>query len=154
MSAKPIMRRVFVDANVLIAGADSTSGASNAILRLAEVGLFQLVVSRQVLDEAERNLRDKLPRALPNFAAQMARLMLEILPDPAPAEVKPWTTIIHPSDAPILCAAVKAGVDRFLTLNTRHFTPAVAAHSGLRIQTPAQLMTELRDLVTQGLSTR
>lgn len=152
MSAKPIMRRVFVDANVLIAGADSTSDASNAVLRLAEVGLFQLVVSRQVLDEAERNLRHKLPRALPNFTTQMARLSLEILPDPTPAEVKRWTAIIHPSDASILCAAVKAGVDRFLTLNIHHFTPAVAGQSGLRIQTPAQLMAELRDLVTQGLS--
>lgn len=139
---------------MLIAGADSTSGASNAVLRLAEVGLFQLVVSRQVLEEAERNLRQKLPRALPNFAAQMARLSLEILPAPALTEVKPWTAIIHPSDAPILCAAVKSGADRFLTLNTRRFTPTVAAQSGLRIQTPAQLMAELRDLVTKGLSMR
>jgi len=148
------MRRIFVDANVLIAGADSSSGASNAILRLAEVGLSQLVVSRQVLDEAERNLRKKLPRALPNFAAQMACLRLEIVPDPAPEEVVPWTVLIHSSDAPILCAAVKATVNRFLTLNTPHFTPEVAAQSGLLIQTPAQLMTELRDLVTKGLSMR
>jgi predicted nucleic acid-binding protein len=148
------MRRVFVDANVLIAGADSTSGASNAVLKLAEVGLFQLVVSRQVLDEAERNLRKKLPRALPNFAAQMACLHLEIVPDPTPDETRPWEMIIEAKDAPILCAAVKASVNRFLTLNTRHFTPEVAAHSGLLIQTPAQLVAELRDLVTKGLSMR
>jgi len=145
------MRRIFVDANVLIAGADSTSGASYAILRLAEVGLFQPVVSRQVLDEAERNLRKKLPRALPNFAAQMARLRLEIVPDPTPDEVIPWTAIIHASDAPILCAAVKASVNRFLTLNTRHFTPAVAAQSGLIIQTPAQFIEDVRLLVSEGL---
>ena len=145
------MRRVFVDANVLIAGADSTSGASYAILRLAEVGLFQPVVSRQVLDEAERNLRKKLPRALPNFAAQMARLRLQIVSDPTPDEVMPWIAIIHPSDAPLLCAAVKASVDRFLTLNTRHFTPEVAAMSGLLIQTPAQFMEDVRLLVSGGL---
>ena len=148
------MRRVFVDANVLIAGADSTSGASNAVLKLAEVGIFQLVVSRQVLDEAERNLRKKLPRALPNFATQMARLRFEIVPDPALEEVTPWVGIIHPSNAPILCAAVMAGVDRFLTLNTRHFTPEVVTQSGLLISIPAQLMAELRDLVTMGLSMR
>jgi predicted nucleic acid-binding protein len=148
------MRRIFVDANVLVAGADSTSGASNAILKLAEVGLFQLVVSRQVLDETERNLRKKLPRALPNFIAQMARLRLEIVPDPTPDEVAPWITMIHPSDAPILCAAVKISADRCLTLDTRHFTPAVAAQSGLLIQSPAQLIAELRDLVTKGIATR
>jgi predicted nucleic acid-binding protein len=145
------MRRVFVDANVLIAGADSNSGASYAILRLAEVGLFQPVVSRQVLDEAERNLRKKLPRALPNFVAQMARLRLEIVPDPTPDEVIPWAAIIHASDAPILCVAVKASVNRFLTLNTRHFTPEVAAQSGLLIQTPAQFMVDVRLLVSGGL---
>jgi predicted nucleic acid-binding protein len=145
------MRKVFADANVLIAGTSSSSGASSAILRLGEIGIFQLVASRQVLDETERNLRKKLPRALPNFAVQMARLRLEVLPDPTLEETSAWEGIIAASDAPILCAAVKASVSRFVTLNTRHFTPAVAAQSGLVIQTPAQLMTELRDLVTKGL---
>ena len=146
------MRRVFVDANVLIAGADSQSGASNAVLKLAEVGLFQLVVCRQVLDEAERNLRKKLPRALPNFAAQMARLRLEILPDPTAEQVKPWEAIIEAQDAAILCAAVASGVDRLLTLNTRDFTPVVAERSGLTIQTPAAFIEEVRRLVTNQLS--
>ena len=147
------MRKVFADANVLIAGTSSSSGASSAILRLGEIGIFQLVVSRQVLDETERNLRKKLPHALPNFAVQMARLRLEVVPDPTLEEISVWERIIAASDAPILCAAVKASVSRFVTLNTRHFTPAVAAQSGLVIQTPAQLMTELRDLVTKGLTT-
>lgn len=145
------MRRVFVDANVLIAGADSQSGASNAVLKLGEVGLFQLVVCRQVLDEAERNLRKKLPRALPNFAAQMARLRLEILPDPSPDQVYPWEAIIEAEDAPILCAAVAAQVDRFITLNTKDFTPKVAASSGLVIQTPAEFVEEVRRMVTNQL---
>jgi predicted nucleic acid-binding protein len=147
------MRKVFADANVLIAGTSSSSGASSTILRLGEIGIFQLVVSRQVLDETERNLRKKLPHALPNFAVQMARLRLEVAPDPTLEEISVWERIIVASDAPILCAAVKASVSRFITLNTRHFTPAVAAQSGLTIQTPAQLMTELRDLVMKGFTT-
>ncbi len=145
------MRRVFVDANILIAGADSRSGASNAVLKMAELGLFQLVVCKQVLDEAERNLRKKLPRALPNFAALMARLRLEILPDPTPEQVKPWHEIIPTDDAPILCVAVACGVDRFITLNTKDFTPAVAEQSGLTILTPAQFVEEIRLLVTEKL---
>lgn len=145
------MRRVFVDANVLIAGTDSQSGASNAVLKLAEVGLFQLVVCTQVLDEAERNLRRKLPRALPNFAAQMASLRLEILPDPTPEQVKPWQDIIEAKDASILCAAVASRVDRFITMNTKGFTPAVADQSGVTIQTPAEFVEEIRRLVTSEL---
>lgn len=72
-------RRVFVDANVLIAGADSRSGASNAILQMV---------------------------------------------------AKP---------------------DRFVTLNTKHFTEAVAQASELTIRTPTELVQEVRFWVEAGL---
>ena len=145
------MRRIFVDANILIAGADSRSGASNALLKLAEVGLFRLVVCRQVLDEAERNLRKKLPRALPNFATQLAQLELEIASTPDDGACQQWTGLIEAKDAPILAAAILARVDRFVTLNTRDFTPAVASASGLVIQTPGELIAEIRRFIEEKL---
>lgn len=43
------MRKVFADSSVLIAGAGSRSGASRAVLTMAEIGLFKLVLSQQVL---------------------------------------------------------------------------------------------------------
>ena len=145
------MRRIFADANVLIAGADSRSGASNALLRLAEVGLFRLVVSRQVLDEAERNVRKKLPRALPNFAALLAQLPMEIVPDPVDEECLRWAEVIELKDTPILAAAVLANVDRLVALNTKDFTPAVTQASGLFIQTPSQLIQDIRRIVEENL---
>lgn len=145
------MRRIFVDANVLMAGADSRSGASNAILQLAEVGLFHLVVSRQVLDEVERNVRKKLPRALANFAAVLAQLPLEIVPDPEDDACLQWAAIIEMKDTPILAAALLAGVDRLVTMNTKDFTPAVAQATGLVIQTPGDFMQNIRRLVEENL---
>ena len=145
------MRRIFVDANVLIAGADSRSGASNAVLQLAEVGLFRWVASRQVLDEAERNVRKKLPRALPNLAALLAQLPFEIVADPADADCLRWVDVIELKDTPILAAAVLARVDRMVTLNTKDFTPEVAQASGLSIQTPSALIQDLRRLVDENL---
>ncbi len=145
------LRRIFADANVLIAGADSRSGASNAVLQMAEIGLFSLVVSRLVLDETERNIRKKLPRALPNFARQMMQIPFEIVPPPTIEEVTHWQTIIEAKDAPILATAVSAQVDRLLTLNTKDFTPEVAVQSGLRIMTPSEFVQEIRDLVVGGL---
>ena len=142
--------RIFADANILIAGADSRSGASRAVLLMAEIGLFRLVVSRQVLDEAERNLRVKLPRALPNFAEQMAHLNLEILADPSLEESARWETIIEAKDAPILAAAVGANVDRILSLNTKDFTPEVAEACGIPIQTPAQFIENIREIIDLG----
>lgn len=145
------VRKVFADANVLIAGADSRTGASNAVLLMAEIGLFQLVVSRLVLDEVERNLRKKLPLALPNFARQMAQLQLEIVSPPSDEEVQRWVEVIEAKDAPILAAAVSAQVDRLITLNSKDFTPEVAAKSGMHILSPGEFVEEIRELVVGGL---
>lgn len=47
------MRRVFADSSILIAGSGSRTGASRAVLTMAEIGLFKLVISQQVLDECD-----------------------------------------------------------------------------------------------------
>ena len=146
-----MMRRIFIDANVLIAGADSRSGASNALLQLAEVGLFGVVVSRQVLDEAERNVRKKLPRALPTLAALLAQLPMEIVPDPPDAECLRWAGFIELKDTPIVAAAVLAGVDRLVTLNRKDFTPAVAEAIGIPILSPGDVIQDIRRIVEENL---
>lgn len=145
------MRRVFADSSVLIAGAGSRSGASRAVLTMAEIGLFRLVVSRQVLDECERNLRKKLPAALPLFAELLAAIKLDIVANPPAEEISPWESFIEAKDAPILAAAVLAAPDRFLTLNSKDFTPAVTAQSGLLIQSPGEFVQEIRAIVETGL---
>ena len=48
------MRRIFADSSVLIAGCGSRTGASRAVLTMAEIGLFKLVVSEQVVEECDR----------------------------------------------------------------------------------------------------
>ena len=146
------MRRIFTDSSVLIAGAGSRSGASRAVLTLAEIGLFKLILCRQILDECDRNLRKKLPAALPIFAQLLAAINPEIAPDPPQAECVRWESIIEAKDAPILAAAVLARPDRLLSLNTKDFTPQVAAQSGLIIQTPGEFIQEIRSLVDTGLA--
>lgn len=145
------MRRVFADSSVIIAGAASRKGASRAVLMMAEIGLFQLVISEQVVTECERNLTKKLPAALPVFAELLTQINLEIQPDPPLSESNRWNTIIEAKDAPILAAAIGAKIDRLLSLNTKDFTSEVAMTSGLTIQTPAQFIQEIRELVVSGL---
>lgn len=142
---------VFVDANVLIAGSGSRSGAGHIILMLGAFGLIQLVATRQGLDEAERNLRHKLPAALPVLAQILANVDLRVLDNPPPVAANRWAGSIEAADAPLVEAAVSAQVDYFLTLNTRHFTPAVAAASGLTIMTPGDFVGRLRALLVAGL---
>lgn len=142
---------VFVDANILIAGSASRTGASRVVLALAEFGMIQLVVSRQVLDETERNIRLKLPQMLPLLSELLLHLNLQVLDDPKLEQYAYWVSIIEAKDAPILETAVQAAPDYFLTLNSKDFTPEVAQASGLVIQSPGEFVQHIRQVFSQHL---
>ena len=100
--------RVLVDADVLFAGAAAPSehGASLVVLRLAEITLIEAVASRQVITEAERNLDEKLPTALPAFRLIVDRC-LHVVPDPQPADLLSHIGLADPKDLPVLVVAVR-----------------------------------------------
>lgn len=137
------MLRVFLDANVYFAGCFSPRGASALILQLARHGTIQLVASRLVLREADRNLRRKgRPDNLRTFRRFLSTTQLHIVRPPsetAVAECEPWT---HPKDAPILAAAISAKADYLVTLDRRHvLTEAVRSHvRGIKVVTPGEFL--------------
>jgi predicted nucleic acid-binding protein len=59
--------KVFLDTSALIAGIASSGGAARAVLQLAEIGLIEVIVSRQVIVEADRNIEEKLPEMLNEY---------------------------------------------------------------------------------------
>ena len=61
------MIRVFLDSSVLIFACYSSTGASREIIRQAIRGTLQVVVSKLIVEETERNLTSKAPEALPAF---------------------------------------------------------------------------------------
>jgi hypothetical protein len=70
---------VCVDADVLIAGLLSRTGASHAILVLGEIGLVRLGLPEAAVEEVRRNLSAKLPEDVPILAAAIgagARLLV------------------------------------------------------------------------------
>ena len=81
--------RIFVDADVLFAGAASPNqhSASLVILRMAEITMIEAVTSQQVITEVERNLSAKLPKALPAFHLLVSRC-LRVVPDPTREELE------------------------------------------------------------------
>ena len=138
--------RLFLDTSALLAALASPTGAGNMILAFAEAQLITLVVSEQVLVEAERNLQAKLPSAIPEYRRFLTTCPLERVSTPSAADVAIAKEIIHPKDAPILMAAMNAQVDYLVTLNRKHFLddPEVARKSGLRIGTPEDFLAWLR----------
>jgi predicted nucleic acid-binding protein len=84
-------------------------------------GLIELVISRQVLIEADRNLSTKLPAVVPDYERLLKALKPSVVEDPVPEAVKEARSVIHHNDAPILAAARKANVDYLVSWNTKHF---------------------------------
>lgn len=138
--------RVFLDTSALIARMASPKGASNMILALAEAEAIDLAVSEEVLVEAERNLQEKLARAIPEYRRFLASCPLEKIAAPSPEDVAAAREIIHLKDAPILAAAMVTQADYLATLDREHFIdgPEVARKSGLRIGTVGDFLTWLR----------
>ena len=140
------MLRIFLDANVYFAGCASSSGASALILQLARRRRIQLVASRLVLKEAERNLRRKSSRnSVESFHRFLKATELVMVPSPPDNILAKYETVIHPKDVPVLAAAIAAQVDCLVTLDRRHFLKdSVRAHAlGTRILTPGDFLQHL-----------
>ena len=138
---------IFFDSSALFAGIASASGASRALLLLAEGGQVAITVSEGVVAEVERAVARKMPRALPDLREAIRATGLRIVRDPSPEEVRAHADIIaHPADVPILVAAMQAQSDYLVTLNRRHFIddPAVGERSQLRIGTPGDGLAWVR----------
>ena len=144
-ASKPAKPRVFIDADVLFAGAASSSehGASLTILRMAEITLLDALTSEQVIVEAERNLEAKLPATLPTFRLLVDRC-LTVVPIPTAEEVAQFDGMAHPNDLPILVAAVQHQCPWLVTFNVRHYRPG---HPDVTVLPPGEFVQRVRYLL-------
>jgi predicted nucleic acid-binding protein len=147
MPNPPHKPRIFIDAEVLFAGAalPNEHSASLVILRMAEITLIEAVTSRQVITEAERNLQDKMPAALPAFQLLVSRC-LGVVDDPTIDEIRALGKSVDPKDLPILTAALREGCAYLTTHNIRHYHPSVETVTVLK---PDDLMQQIRYLLAE-----
>jgi len=130
---------VCLDADVLIAGLLSRTGASHAILILGEIGLLGLVLPEAVVDEARRNLTDKLSETLPLFEEFLRSVPVRVY-QPTAQDQERARNLADQKDVPILAAAIGAGTPLLVTHNVRHFRSG----EGVRIVRPRVLIEEAR----------
>ena len=138
---------LFLDSSALFAGVVSASGASRALLLLAEAGQVAITVSEQIVAETERAVARKIPQALPEFREALRATGMRIVRDPSPDEIEAYADIIaHQVDVPIVVAAMQIKTDYLVTLNRHHFIddPTVADRSKLRIGTPGDALAWVR----------
>jgi predicted nucleic acid-binding protein len=130
---------VCLDADVVIAGLFSRAGASHAILVLGEVGLLRIVLPAAAIEEARRNIEQKLPEALPAFDVFLSSPFVETF-RPKPRHTSRARPLAHDKDVPIMAAAVGSGAGILVTHNTKHFESG----EGVRVVRPRTLITEAR----------
>lgn len=130
---------VCLDADVVIAGLFSTTGASHAILVLAEIGLLRGVIPEAVVSEVRRNLDDKLPEALPAFESLLKAAFVNVY-RPGAADLRSAKPLSHAKDVPVMAAALGSKSKMLVTHNTRHFRSTET----IRIVRPRELVEEAR----------
>jgi predicted nucleic acid-binding protein len=130
---------VAVDADVLIAGLLSRTGASHATLVLGELGLLRLVLPEAAVVEVRRNLAAKLPEAAPLFE-EFLRVVSVQIQRPTAHDRERARELADAKDVPSLTAAIGGGARILVTHDIRHFRSG----DGVRVVRPRTLIEEAR----------
>ena len=114
---------MFLDSNVLLSGLFSDRGAPRMILDLLTLHLPFLAgaTGRYNLMEVERNLKKKMPAAIPLYREYLPRLGLEIVALPSRETVKSMTGVIAEKDIPVLASAVACSAEYLITGDKKDF---------------------------------
>lgn len=142
------MIRAIVDTNVLVSGIVSQRlkppTATAAVVAAWRTGLFELLLSKDIIDEVDRTLRK------PYFARRVddptrARLLGLLRRRSRLVELSTRLTGIatHPEDDLVLSAAVSARAD-YLVTGDRPLL-ALGSHQGVRVISPSAFLTVLQE---------
>ena len=135
MSGETAKEGVFIDASVWIAAVGSLAGGSALVLEICGGRRFYALCSQRVLQEAQTNIRAKLPvEALVRFYQLLAAAEPGIVSPVAPDEEAPYGGIIAEKDAHVVAAAVRGGAAYLVTLDRKHLANAAVRGAGLPIQ--------------------
>lgn len=133
--------KIFFDANVLIAGSFSQTGASFLLLQSCELGLLKGLTCKQVIDECQENIREKLPQAEATFEKIVAN-SVEVLANSTWSEMNKFQDMAHRKDLPILTVALKVEANYLVTFNTEDFNPDPKL--GLVVCKPEEMLKQIR----------
>jgi hypothetical protein len=131
-------------------------GLDKAVLSICAARVCRLVLAEVVREEVEENLlihAERLPAQDADELIEDYRRLIklndpEVIDRPPLALVNASRHLIrHEAEVPILLSATASRPDWLLTHNIKHFTPAVAKRTGLRIGTPADFFRTLSSLL-------
>ena len=138
----PQRKKILIDSSVLIAAAISSKGFARDLINRVLKGEFELYISELILEETERNIAYKVPKALPAL-----ELFFQILPahiiNPQKDLVIEISQVIELKDAPIIAAARVVQVDFLVSFDQKHILSQrelIKERFGITVITPDQLV--------------
>jgi len=134
--------KVFLDTSVLLSGLNSPFGASGFIISLFKLKKIIIVISSEVISEAEKAIKNKFPLLKIPFLDFLTSRPI-ITQKLTPKEIKSVYKIINSEDAPILAGAIKAKVDFLITLDKK-FQELAKNKVKLKILSPGKFLEEYR----------
>ena len=137
---------VFVEADMLIAGSASKTGASFALLQLCELNVIYGIACEQVITECRRNLKQKLPEALKPFENIITNTV-KVSQNPNQKDCKEHNQMAHEKDLPILTSALQNQAKYLVTFNTKHYFPRPS--TSIQILQPKDILHKIRTILSE-----
>lgn len=135
-----------MDANIYFSAARSPLGGSGFVIALAKKRKFKVFASREVLKEAEINLRLKEDvKTLVRYYENLKGVKPKIIKIDKRRAKRKFSKIINEKDTLVLAGAEKAKVDYLVILDRKHFFARKVKETKLpfEIVTPGQLIEKL-----------
>jgi predicted nucleic acid-binding protein len=110
------MTRAFIDSSVFIAAVRSPTGGSGEVLRSAIAGLFEAVISDDVVEEVTRYFSGKVPLLVPAMELMFSTVPFHFA-NPTRENVIDASTYTPAKDKTIVAGANAGQVDYLVTLD-------------------------------------
>lgn len=101
-----------------------------------------MVISRQVLTEADRNFEKKFPHLIQEFREFIRNINPLLVPDPTAREITQTKRLTNAKDARILACAIRERVDFLVTLDKKFRVRGTK--SPLTILSPSEFLRKFR----------
>ena len=144
MKNTPKSPKLFFDTSALLSGLNSPLGASGFIISLFKLKKVVIVISPEVILEAEKTIQEKFPLlrdALINFLLNKPVITKKL----TPKELLLAYKLIRSEDTPILAGALKAKTDYLITLDKK-FQRLAQNRTGFKILLPGEFLKIFREV--------
>lgn len=136
--------RIFIDSSVLIAAAISPKGSARDLILASFHNKFEIIISDLVLEETERNLAKKAPKALSALRYFLETLNPKVV-SPEKSLILKVAKTVEVKDAPIVAGAISAKADYLASFDHKHLLQhrqEIEINFKVKILTPDELTQE------------